>query len=105
MEVPHSPTFSINVIQCHDIQLRSGRIVNRANPIVVIEEEFEEENGENEQEEGDPNILDITHIEKIQHTPKPRTSGISPYPERLSIEKLVERPQVYFENELRNVCI
>ena len=44
IEVPHSQTFSINVIPIHDIQLRAGRTFKKTTPIVIIREDFEEQN-------------------------------------------------------------
>ena len=90
-EVPHSPSFDINVIPFQDIQLRSRSTVNRKNPVVIIHEEFEEVNEENQPKEGNPNILDNTHMTEIKHTTQPHTSGIPPYPLRMDIEKPVAR--------------
>ena len=104
-----APTYVIHSAPLQEIQLRSGKTLNKTPPAVIIHEETGEENAEkeiSEQEEvqiasENTQVLG-THSQSSAH---PQVNNNPPYPERLLIEKPVVRPQFDLENELKNVCI
>jgi hypothetical protein len=103
LEVQTFPTYVITPTSLNEIQLRSGKVLNKPNSTVVIQEEEQIDNQPNEEE-------DILVQEEIPpHTPQPseipQETNPPPYPERL----LVKKPEVPLghdlEDELRNICV
>jgi hypothetical protein len=103
LEVQTFPTYVITPTSLNEIQLRSGKVLNKPNSTVVIREEEHIYDQPNEEE-------DIPVQEEIPpHTPQPseipQEANPPPYPERL----LVKKPEVPLghdlEVELRNVCV
>jgi hypothetical protein len=97
------PTYVITPTSLNEIQLRSRKVLNKMNSIVVIREEEHIGDQPNEEE-------DILVQEEIPpHTPQPseipQEANPPPYPEIL----LVKKPEVplghVLEFELRNVCV
>ena len=104
-----APTYVIHSDPLQEIQLRSGKTLNKTPPAVIIHEETGEENAEKEiTEEEEMQIASEntqalgTHSQSSTH---PHMNNNPPYPERLLIEKPVVHPQFDLENELKNVCI
>ena len=105
-----APTYVIHSAPIQEIQLRSGKILNKTPPTVIIQEECGEETAEKEvqEEEEVPNALEDTQVPRTQisqSTAQPQLNNDPPYPERLLIEKPVVHSQFDLENELRNICI
>lgn len=83
----------IIAISMNEVQLWSGKIVNKGKSVVVIQEEVPSTSSEN-------------HLQnEKQKKPQKDESNEPPYPEILIVNK-EEIPLEYdLENELRNVCI
>ena len=97
------PTYLINPTSLNEIQLRSGKVLNKPNSIVVIQEE--------EKIDDQPNEEEYIHVQEEipPHTPQPseipQEANPPPYPERI----LVKKPKVplghKLEAKLRSVCV
>jgi hypothetical protein len=100
------------------IELISGRIVNKTNPTMVIQEEHVH-NHTNQEEQIDVQTVQIEeqmtdplNTPVPQETPSPNSLSTemphemnSPYPERLLIKKTEEPLEHNLETELQNICI
>ena len=77
------------MIPIQEIELKSGKNLNNTPPVVIIQEEFEEEIAQEESrvEEEIPNELSNAQIPETQQPIQPQMSNTPPYPERISIEK------------------
>ena len=95
--------YVISPAPLSEIHLRSGKILEKSEPRVVIEEE-------------DP--FDSPEVSPLRETIIPPTQASSlglkskiqafqkpPFPERLTIEKPVIQPEFDILNELINVCV
>lgn len=76
-----------------EIQLRSGKIINKEKAVVIIKEEPPREQFENQQ-----------HQEN-QKQNEPGEPNEPPSPERLLVKKTDIPIEYYLESKLRNVCI
>jgi len=115
------PTYLITPLDLSDVQLRSGRILEKRKPSVIIqeqdnsEEDYLRENKILEEDTSfqDPNIEKPKQKEPIISTPVLEQTSTStptpPFPEILQIDRGVEKqimvPNYDFLDELRNVCI
>jgi len=85
-------------LDLNDIQLRSGKVIQKNSPI--IEEQIEEEtldpliNKENQQTS--------TSIDQTQQNQQTQTP---PFPKRLNLHKQILQPEFDLLDELKNVCI
>ena len=109
-EIQMAPTYVIHLAPIQEIQLRSGKTLNKTPPTVIIQEESREEKTENEiSEEEEVQIASentqVLGTQNSQSSAHPQLNNNPPYPERLLIEKPVVRAQFDLENELKNVCI
>jgi hypothetical protein len=103
IEVHTFPTYVINPTSLNEIQLRSGKVLNKPNSKVVIQEE-EQLNNQPDEEKDTPVQEEIP-----PHTPQPseipQKTNPPPYLERL----LVKKPEVPvghdLEAELSNICV
>jgi hypothetical protein len=96
-ELQPFPTYLVTPVDLQEIQLRSGKVLNKNSP-TIIEEESEEETPKQ--------INDNVEIKKTSpHLELPQSSSLPPYPERLSLEKPIVHPEFDLVSELRNVCI
>ena len=109
IELQTLPMYLILTIPVHEIELRSGRVVNdKPKSSVIIQEPNEEEEDSNEPM--DDVILEDVNIPKVPlHTQPPQETiqeqRVPPFPERLVIEKPVVHPEYNILNELKNICI
>ena len=109
-EIQMAPTYVIHSAPIQEIQLRSGKTLNKTPPAVIIQEESGEEITEKEiQEEEEVQVaLENTQVlgtQSSQSTAQPQLNKNHPYLEMLLIEKHVVCSQFDLENELKNVCI
>ena len=106
IELQTLPSYVISTVPVHEIQLRSGRVVNdKPKSSVIIREENAEEDPDevmNDAISQDvPKILVHTHPQQ-EPTQERR---IPPFQERFAIEKPVIHPKYDILNELKNVCV
>jgi len=108
------PTYMI--VPLNDVQLRSGRILDKpsidAQKQDIFEEESLEVNKGSEASLQNPNTQKEKEKELTPTTPiveQSASSSTPPFPERLQIDKGVEKqiwlPDYNFLDELKNVCI
>jgi len=108
------PTYMI--VPLNDVQLRSGRILDKpsidAQKRDIFEEDSLEANKGSEASLQNPNTQKEKEKELTPTTPiveQPASLSTSPFPERLQIDKGVEKqiwlPDYNFLDELKNVCI
>ena len=97
------------IVPVHEIQLRSGRVVNdKPKSLFIINEANDEEKYSNEpmndailEDVNIPNVIVHTHpLEEII-----QEQIIPPFPEIIIIEKLVVHPEYNILNELKNIFI
>jgi hypothetical protein len=90
----------ITPLDLHDIHLRSGKVVNKYSPI-IIEEQNEEENPN--QSNNNDSFIPI----KQTSSPidQPQSSKSPPFPERLNLDKQIKQSEFDLLDELKNVCI
>jgi len=106
MELQTFPTYVITSAPLNEIQLRSGKVLNKTNYIMVIQEEQSE--NQPDEDEDTPAIEEIPH--DIPYRPPsqielPQETNRSPYLERFLIKK-PEMPLGHnLEAELRNICV
>ena len=79
-----APTYVIHSAPIQEIQLRSGKILNKTPPAVIIQEECGEETAEKEvqEEEEVPNALENTQVPRTQisqSTSQPQLNNDPPY--------------------------
>jgi hypothetical protein len=114
MEGQQFPTYMI--VPLNDVQLRSGRILEKPSIDVqqqsISEEESLKANKGSEASLQNPNIQKEKEKESTPTTPivdNQPSSSTPPFPERLQIDKGVEKqiwlPDYDFLDELKNVCI
>jgi hypothetical protein len=106
------PAYTIAPIPIQEIQLRSGKVLNktppirRTSPTVIIQEEEEETPDELPNEETlEDVIIPKSQSSNPQQTIQTQIPRTPPFPERLIIEKPIVRPEFDIMNELRNVCV
>jgi hypothetical protein len=114
IEVQTFPTYVITPASFNGIQLRSGRVLNKPNPTVVIQEEEQVDNQAVEEEEQMDNQSDEERDTPVQqeippHIPHPseipQKTNPPPYPERLLVKKSEVPLGHNLETELRNICV
>lgn len=92
------PTYCIFLVQCNDMHLRSGRIVQTENEPTIIEEEENNELEEASKKTVNPNpIVTINKDSENEKTP--------PYPEHLAIAKTEPQPEFDLIGELKNLYV
>jgi hypothetical protein len=101
------PTYVITHVPFQEIQLRSGKVLERQRPSVVIQEEEEEETTKQPM---DDTRWEYVIILKNQEPNLPqnepsRITKVPPYPDRLVIEKPTTQPEFDILNELKNICV
>ena len=109
IELQTLPSYLISTVPVHEIQLRSGRVVNdKPKSSVIIHEENEEEEDSNEPM-NDAILEDMDIPKNPVHTHPPQEpiqeQRVPPFPERLVIEKPVVHPEYDILNELKNICV
>ena len=110
MEGQPFPTYM--VVPLNEVQLRSGRILDQpstsAQQPSISEEESLKANKGSEVSLQNPSIKE-KEKESTPLVEQPTSSAIPPFPERLQIDKGVEKqiwlPDYSFLDELKNVCI
>jgi hypothetical protein len=83
IEVQTFPTYVITPASFNGIQLRSGRVLNKPNPTVVIQEEEQVDNQVVEEEEQMDNQSDEERDTPVQQEIPPHTSHPSKYLRKL----------------------
>ena len=111
------PTYMI--VPLNDVQLRSGRILEKEKPSIDVQEQDASEEdslkfikGSEEESLQNPIIQKEKKKESTPTTPiveQPTSSSTPPFPERLQIDRGVEKqiflPEYDFLDELKNVYI
>ena len=92
-----APNYVIHSAPIQEIQLRSGKTLNKTPPAVIIQEESGEESTEKEiSEEEEVQIASektqVLGTQNSQSSAHPQLNNNPPYPERLLIEKPVVCP-------------
>ena len=108
MEGQPFPTYM--VVPLNEVQLRSGRILDQPStsiqPPSISEEESLKVNKGSEVSLPNPNLQEKESTPIVE---QPSSSATPPFPERLQIDKGVEKqiwlPDYSFLDELKNVCI
>jgi hypothetical protein len=106
------PDYTINPISIQEIQLRSGKTLNKTQPVTrttpkVIIQEHEEEpiddlsNGVYLKDV----IIPKNKVFESQHNIQTQVPRTPPFPERLLIEKTIAQSEFDIMNELKNVCV
>jgi hypothetical protein len=106
------PAYTINPISIQEIQLRSGKTLNKTQPVTrttpkVIIQEHEEEpvddlsNGASLKDV----IIPKNKVSESQRNIQTQVPQTPPFPERLLIEKPIVQSEFDIMNELRNVCV
>ena len=104
------------IVPLNDLQLRSGRVLDKTSIDVqkksISEEDSLEANKGSETSLQNPSTQKGKEKELTPTTPiveQPSSSSTAPFPERLQIDKGVEKqillPDYDFLDELKNVCI
>ena len=106
------PAYNINPISIQEVQLRSGRILNKNQPITKttpneIIEEHEDETADNLSTELPLQDVIIPKQKESESQPnaQPQVPKEPPFPERLLIEKPIIQSEFDIMTELRNVCV
>jgi hypothetical protein len=106
------PAYNINPISIQEVQLRSGRVLNKNQPKTktaskVIIEEHEDEPADNLSPEIPLQDVIIPKQKESESQPntQPQVPKEPPFPERLLIEKPVIQSEFDIMTELRNVCV
>ena len=113
------PTYMITPLHLNDVQQRSGRILEKERPSVVIQEQDNSEEDSlqpNKIFEGtslqNQNTENEKQKEPINSTPiieQPVSTSTPPFPERLQVDRGVEKqimlPNHDFLDELKNVYV
>jgi hypothetical protein len=90
----------ITLVPLQNIHLRSGKVLQKENPTVVIEEELEEEETPIQTSNDDPpsdRIVTTTQTSPILTSEQPQAPKTPPFPERLALEKPVVQPEFDLE--------
>jgi hypothetical protein len=95
----------VQTFPTYEIQLRSGKLANQSNSVVIIQEENDNHSKEETQntpaeEEVSPPIPIISQSVRV-----PQQINLPPYPKRLLVKKPDPPLHRDIEDELRNVCI
>jgi hypothetical protein len=101
------PTYVITLVPLQDIQLRSGKVLDRHRPLVVIQEEDEEETIKQTTDDTRWEDVIITKDQepKISQNEPSQITKAPPYAEILVIEIPTTRPEFDILNELKNICV
>jgi len=106
------PAYNINPISIQEVQLRSGKILNKIQPITktspkVIIEEHEDEPTDNLSKE--TSLKDVIIPKQKEYEPQHNTQTQVPqtphFPERLLIEKPIVQSEFDIMTELKNVYV
>jgi hypothetical protein len=101
------PTYVITTIPLQEIQLKSGKVLDRERPSIVIQEEEEEET--TKQPIDDTRWEDVIILKnqepKIPRNEPLQITKVPPYPDRLVIKKPTTRLEFDILNELKNICV
>jgi len=113
------PTYMITPLDLNDVQLRSGRRLEKEKPSIVIQKhDTSKEDSLNINKSFEGTSLQNQNIEKEKQNESINTTPIieqlaststPPFPKRLQIDRGVEKqillPNYDFLDELKNVCI
>ena len=80
------PTYLVTLVPIQEIQLRSRKVLNQQDPIVIIEEESEEKETPSQityDNLTENTIVSATQIPSIPYLEQPRVSNTPPYSKRL----------------------
>jgi hypothetical protein len=101
------PTYVISLVPIHEIQLRSGKVLDRQRHSVVIWEEEEDETPEKPMDETkwEDVIIPKDQEPKLPQNESSQITKSPPYPKRLGIAKLTTRLEFDILNELKNICV
>jgi hypothetical protein len=100
-------TYIITLVTLQEIQLRSGRVLDRQIPSVVIKEEEEEETTKKSMDDTrwEYFIIPKDQEPKVPQNEPSKIMKAPPYPDRLVIEKTTTRPEFDILNELKYICV
>ena len=107
IELQTLASYVISNVPVHEIQLRSGRVVNdKPKPLVIIREENEEVEDPNEVM-NDTFLQDVPNISVHTHPQQEsiQEKRIPPFLEQVAIEKPVDHPEYDILNELMNIYV
>jgi hypothetical protein len=122
VEVQTFPTYVITPTPFNGIELRLGRVVNKTNPTMVIQEE-QVHNHTNQEEQIDVQIIQreeqmTNPLNEERNTPVQQEISFPnslvaetpqkmnpPYPKRLLVKKTEEPLEHNIEIELQNICV
>jgi hypothetical protein len=106
------PAYNINPISIQEVQLRSGRVLNKNQPKkktapkVIIEEHEDDPTDNLSTEIPLPDVIIPKQKEsESQPNTQPQVPKEPPFPERLLIEKPIIQSEFDIMTELRNVCV
>jgi hypothetical protein len=101
------PTYVITHVPLQEIQLRSGKVLDRQRPSVVIQEEEEEETTKQPMDDNrwKDVIIPKEQEPKLPQNEPSQITKAPPYPDILVIEKPTTRPEFDILNELKNICV
>jgi hypothetical protein len=91
-------------VDCDDINICLGKVVNNPKSPVIQEKDDEEEEHEPKKQESSP-VLQPSISETTNQHKSSGTVLVPPYPERLTIEKPSTQLEFDLLGELRNVCV
>jgi hypothetical protein len=106
VEMQAFPTYVITHVPLREIQLRSGRVMERQRPSVIIQEEEEETTKQpTDDTRWEDVIISKNQEPKLPQNEPSQIMKVPPYPDRLVIEKPTTRLEFDILNELKNICV
>jgi hypothetical protein len=107
VEIQAFSTYFITPVPVQEIQLRSGKVMERQRPSVVIQEEEEEETTKQPMDDTrwEDVIIQKNQEPKIPQNEPSQIMKVPPYLDQLVIEKPTTRLEFDILNELKNICV